>query len=47
MKKYENQARHFHKPSYIIVVEEDETIKAAENSKNREFSLLGCFVKST
>lgn len=29
-----------------MVEEEDETITAAENSKNREFSLLGCFVKS-
>lgn len=45
MKKYENRARHFHKPSYTVVEEKDETIRAAGNSKNREFNLLGCFVK--
>lgn len=46
MKKYKNWARHFHKLSYTKVEEENETIRAAENSKNGEFSLLGCFVKS-
>lgn len=29
-----------------MVEEEDETVRAVENSKNREFSLLGSFVKS-